>query len=132
MSAAPYELVRTPDGIVARVKIRGSGVLASATINRGTAFTDEQRRQLGLIGLLPTGVTTLDGQVRRVYGQYREQANDLRGLSCAGLGEILDSQVHRGQAVGRELLGGLVRLCADQDALRFHQSEIAQVQAEDL
>jgi malate dehydrogenase (oxaloacetate-decarboxylating) len=78
MSAAPYELVRTPDGIVARVKIRGSGVLASATINRGTAFTDEQRRQLGLIGLLPTGMTTLDGQVRRVYGQYREQANDLR------------------------------------------------------
>jgi malate dehydrogenase (oxaloacetate-decarboxylating) len=78
MSAAPYELVRTPDGIVARVKIRGSGVLASATINRGTAFTDQQRRQLGLIGLLPTGVTTLDGQVRRVYGQYREQANDLR------------------------------------------------------
>ena len=53
-------------------------MLASPTINRGTAFTLEQRHELGLTGLLPTGVTTLDGQFRRVYGQYREQANDLR------------------------------------------------------
>jgi hypothetical protein len=51
MSAAPYELVRTPDGIVARVKIRGSGVLASATINRGTAFTDEHVGRPGAPGL---------------------------------------------------------------------------------
>ena len=48
------------------------------TINRGTAFTLEQRRELGLTGLLPTGVTTLDGQLRRAYAQYRAQANDLR------------------------------------------------------
>ncbi len=53
-------------------------MLASPTINRGTAFTLDQRHELGLTGLLPTGVTTLDGQLRRVYGQYREQANDLR------------------------------------------------------
>ena len=53
-------------------------VLASPTINRGTAFTQAQRRELGLAGLLPTGVSTLDGQSRRVYAQYLEQANDLR------------------------------------------------------
>ena len=50
----------------------------SPTINRGTAFTLEERRELGLTGLLPTGVSTLDGQLRRTYAQYREQANDLR------------------------------------------------------
>ncbi|HTF52645.1 MAG TPA: NAD-dependent malic enzyme [Pseudonocardia sp.] len=78
MPEGPYELVPTAEGIVARVHARGSAVLASPTINRGTAFTVEQRRELELIGLLPTGVTTLDGQLRRVYAQYREQANDLR------------------------------------------------------
>jgi malate dehydrogenase (oxaloacetate-decarboxylating) len=78
MAEGPYELVPTAEGIVARIHARGSAVLASPTINRGTAFTEEQRRELGLIGLLPTGVSTLDGQLRRVYAQYREQANDLR------------------------------------------------------
>ena len=61
-----------------RIHARGHSVLASPTINRGTAFTEEQRRQLGLTGLLPTGVTTLDGQLRRTYAQYLAQANDLR------------------------------------------------------
>ena len=74
----PYELITTADGVVAKVHTRGSAVLASPTLNRGTAFTLEQRRALGLVGLLPTGVTTLDGQVRRVYAQYRAQADDLR------------------------------------------------------
>ena len=74
----PYELVATDDGILAKVRLRGSAVLTSPTLNRGTAFTLEQRHALGLIGLLPTGVTTLDGQLRRVYAQYRNQADDLR------------------------------------------------------
>ncbi|MGH3574755.1 MAG: NAD-dependent malic enzyme, partial [Pseudonocardiaceae bacterium] len=52
--------------------------LTSPTINRGTAFTLEEREALALTGLLPTAVSTLDGQVRRVYSQYRSQADDLR------------------------------------------------------
>jgi malate dehydrogenase (oxaloacetate-decarboxylating) len=78
MHQLPYELTATADGVVARIHARGSAVLASPTINRGTAFTMEERAALGLTGLLPTAVSTLDGQVRRVYGQYRAQANDLR------------------------------------------------------
>jgi malate dehydrogenase (oxaloacetate-decarboxylating) len=78
MHQPPYELIPTADGVVARIRARGSAVLASPTINRGTAFSHEQREALGLTGLLPTAVSTLDGQVRRVYGQYRAQANDLR------------------------------------------------------
>jgi malic enzyme len=53
-------------------------VLASPTINRGTAFTLAERESLGLTGLLPTGESTLEGQLRRVYAQYLEQANDVR------------------------------------------------------
>lgn len=78
MSEGPYELVRTPDGITARIRVRGQSVLSSPTINRGTAFTWDERRALGLVGLLPTGVTTLDGQLRRTYAQFSEQSSDLR------------------------------------------------------
>lgn len=78
MPEGPYELVRTPDGMVARITARGSAVLANPVINRGTAFTHEERRRLGLVGLLPEGVTTLDGQLRRTYEQYCAQASDLR------------------------------------------------------
>src|SRR4029079_588030 len=78
MSDGPYELVSTAGGVVAHIHSRGSAVLAAPTINRGTAFTLAEREALGLTGLLPTGVSTLDGQLRRVYSQYLEQANDLR------------------------------------------------------
>ena len=43
MSERPYELVQTPAGTVARVRIRGRSVLASPLLNRGTAFTPEER-----------------------------------------------------------------------------------------
>ncbi len=78
MSKAPYELETIPGGVQARINVRGSAVLSSPTINRGTAFTLPEREALGLTGLLPTGVSTLEGQLRRVYAQYLEQANDLR------------------------------------------------------
>ena len=78
MHQAPYDLIATADGVVARIFARGRAVLTSPTINRGTAFTLEEREALGLTGLLPTGVSTLEGQLRRVYAQYRQQANDLR------------------------------------------------------
>jgi malate dehydrogenase (oxaloacetate-decarboxylating) len=78
MKTGPYDLVQEADGVVARIRARGSAVLSSPTINRGTAFTLKEREALGLTGLLPTGVSTLEGQLRRVYAQYTEQSNDLR------------------------------------------------------
>ena len=78
MSDAPYELMPTADGYKARIRARGSAVLSIPAINRGTAFTYSQRDALRLTGLLPTGVSTLDGQSRRVYAQFRQQASDLQ------------------------------------------------------
>lgn len=74
----PYELMSSPEGVIARIRARGSDVLTNPRINRGTAFTLEERRSLGLTGLLPSGVSTIDGQLRRTYAQYRAQADDLR------------------------------------------------------
>jgi malate dehydrogenase (oxaloacetate-decarboxylating) len=66
--------------------LRGSSVLSSPLLNRGTAFTLAEREVLGLIGLLPDGVSTIDGQLRRVYAQYLRQPDDLaKNLYLANL-----------------------------------------------
>ena len=78
MNGAPYELVPEGGEMIARIHSRGSAVLSAPAINRGTAFSPAERSALGLEGLLPDGVTTLELQAKRVYAQYLEQANDLR------------------------------------------------------
>src|SRR5215831_14657768 len=44
-------------------------ILRDPLRNRGTAFTDEERRRLGLIGRMPSAVETLDEQAARCYEQ---------------------------------------------------------------
>jgi malate dehydrogenase (oxaloacetate-decarboxylating) len=50
--------------------LRGARLLSSPAWNKGTAFTDEERTRLGLHGLLPPYVETLDAQVARAYAAY--------------------------------------------------------------
>jgi malate dehydrogenase (oxaloacetate-decarboxylating) len=57
--------------------LRGRQVLADPRINKGTAFSDDERRDLGLTGLIPSGHLTLDAQASRVHAQYQRQATDL-------------------------------------------------------
>jgi malate dehydrogenase (oxaloacetate-decarboxylating) len=49
---------------------RGLAVLGSPLLNKGTAFTAEERKSLGLIGLLPPEISILETQVKRAYIQY--------------------------------------------------------------
>ena len=77
MAERPYEFISTDEGVVARVRLRGSLVLRSPMLNRGTAFTHAEREALGLTGLLPEGVSTIEGHLRRVYAQYLRQPDDL-------------------------------------------------------
>jgi malate dehydrogenase (oxaloacetate-decarboxylating) len=51
-------------------KARGLAVLNSPLLNKGTAFTAEERKALGLTGLLPPDISTLEAQVKRAYIQY--------------------------------------------------------------
>ena len=57
--------------------IRGMELLNRQTLNKGTAFTEEERTQLGLHGLLPPQIETLDEQVVRAYGAYKRKDDDL-------------------------------------------------------
>jgi malic enzyme len=53
--------------------------------NRSTAFTAEERRRFGLLGLLPAAVTTIEEQTRRAYGNIVRKADALEryiGLSA--------------------------------------------------
>ena len=77
MSDAAYELGAAVDGYPVRIRARGRSVLSNPMLNRGTAFTPSERRALALQGLLPSGVSTLEGQLRRVYAQYQRQPDDL-------------------------------------------------------
>jgi malate dehydrogenase (oxaloacetate-decarboxylating) len=52
-------------------------LLDDPMLNRGTAFTPEERKEWDLLGLLPSAITTLDEQVKRSYAQYQRQADDL-------------------------------------------------------
>jgi hypothetical protein len=51
--------------------------LATPSVNRGVAFTHEERRRLGLTGRLPSGVLTLDQQAARVWQQLQGISTDL-------------------------------------------------------
>jgi malate dehydrogenase (oxaloacetate-decarboxylating) len=58
--------------------VTGMALLSDPMLNRGTAFTQEERKELDLVGLLPSAVTTIDEQVKRSYAQYQQQTDDLR------------------------------------------------------
>ena len=55
----------------------GRALLQDPHYNHGTAFTAAEREALGLDGLLPAGVITLEQQAKRSYEQYQAQPNDL-------------------------------------------------------
>ncbi|HEY2195220.1 MAG TPA: NAD-dependent malic enzyme [Actinomycetospora sp.] len=54
-----------------------SQILSDPLRTKGTAFTDAERRDLGLLGLLPQAVTSLDVQVRRSWREVDRMATDL-------------------------------------------------------
>lgn len=52
------------------VNEHGTNLLYHHILNKGTAFTEEERQEFGLEGLLPAHIATLEEQVVRVYENY--------------------------------------------------------------
>ena len=57
--------------------MRGHDILNNPFKNKGTAFTQEERQKLGLVGLLPPYVQTLEEQAAQTYAHMHQKANDL-------------------------------------------------------
>ena len=57
--------------------MRGHDILNNPFKNKGTAFTQEERQELGLVGLLPPYVQTLEEQATQTYAHMHQKANDL-------------------------------------------------------
>jgi malate dehydrogenase (oxaloacetate-decarboxylating) len=74
---APATQPRKHEDDYYETKARGLAVLNSPLLNKGTAFTFEERKSLGLIGLLPPDISTLGTQVKRAYIQYERLPDPL-------------------------------------------------------
>jgi malate dehydrogenase (oxaloacetate-decarboxylating) len=57
--------------------LTGHALLDQPLLNKGTAFPEDERRELGLTGLLPPGVSTPQVQLERIYGNYRQKTSNL-------------------------------------------------------
>ncbi|MBX9655492.1 NAD-dependent malic enzyme [bacterium] len=58
-------------------ELRGPILLHSPILNKGTAFSEEERSSLGLKGLLPPHIETLEEQIARAYEAYQAKDTDL-------------------------------------------------------
>jgi malate dehydrogenase (oxaloacetate-decarboxylating) len=57
--------------------LRGQVLLETPSLNKGTAFTPQERQALGLDGLLPPVVETIEEQSARAYKAYLRKHDDL-------------------------------------------------------
>lgn len=75
----PFKLVRNDDGEIEFIEtpLTGYDLLGTPKLNKGCAFTREERELFKLDGLLPNQVETLDQQVARMYAQYQEHQSNL-------------------------------------------------------
>ncbi|MDX1507597.1 MAG: NAD-dependent malic enzyme [Woeseiaceae bacterium] len=62
-----FELTKTPHGDELRIDKRGPDLLRYPLCNKGTAFTHEERRELGIEALLPAQHNDIDTQAERIF-----------------------------------------------------------------
>ncbi len=74
------------------VRLRGPQLLNHPMYNRATAFTRDERRDLGLEGLLPDVVSSMEQQARRAYGNIVRKTEPLERF--IGLAAIQDRNEH--------------------------------------
>ena len=77
MRQSGFDLDTRTRDVTLTIGARGRLILVHPMANRGTAFTLDEREQLGLAGLLPNRVTTIEEQLRRVYAQYSRSPSPL-------------------------------------------------------
>jgi malate dehydrogenase (oxaloacetate-decarboxylating) len=66
----PILKIRRKQASKQKTPLRGLEVLNSPSLNKGSAFSAEERNSLGLTGLIPPEIGSLDKQVKQAYLQY--------------------------------------------------------------
>lgn len=56
---------------------RGLAVLNNPKLNKGTAFTEQERDSLGLTGLLPCAITSQQAQIRKILSTLRRKSSNI-------------------------------------------------------
>ena len=59
------------------VHMSAHDILNNPFLNKGTAFTLEEREKLGLVGMLPPYVQTIEEQAQQTYAQMQTKVSDL-------------------------------------------------------
>ena len=57
--------------------LTGQLLLDNPLLNKGSAFPEDERREFGLLGLLPLHCSTIEEQLVRTYENYRRKESDL-------------------------------------------------------
>jgi malate dehydrogenase (oxaloacetate-decarboxylating) len=76
MSLAIHEPVTTETERL-KTKLTGHLLLDNPLLNQGSAFSEEERRELGLLGLLPFHSSTIEEQLARSYENYKRKDSDV-------------------------------------------------------
>jgi malic enzyme len=75
---------------------RGRALLSQPLLNKGTAFSEEERDLLGIRGLLPNHVATLEEQVNRALDQFHDKETTLQQhIYLAGLQDRNETLFYR-------------------------------------
>src|SRR5437773_942311 len=59
------------------ISVTGQRLLDDPLLNKSSAFPEEERRELGLLGLLPHHASTIEEQLERVYANYQRKDSDI-------------------------------------------------------
>ena len=63
-------------------------ILNDPFMNKGTAFTLEEREKMGLVGVLPPYVQTIEEQEQQTYLQFQSKGTNLE--KRLGIGKVLE------------------------------------------
>ena len=62
---------------IIEVDLGPDDILNNPLLNKGTGFTNEERSELGLHGLLPFHTSTIEEQVNRAYAKFQNRSTDI-------------------------------------------------------
>lgn len=78
MTQAAFERTKYNNEIVIKTHLQGKSLLNNTKLNKGTAFTKEERDTFKISGMLPEIVQTIEEQMSFVYYQFKEKKTNLQ------------------------------------------------------